>query len=209
MISEPFRNSYCKDNDDCGISLADNKAGLSSSLQSPSRRLNGLDIATRVLPDALRRLTAIQNHDSRIHKVRWREGFKKQWKEDASKLVNPEKLVKYHTDPMRWVCGCRAFLMSRFMLCKHIVYCFEPPSPEVLRTIRRQTTPPFWKDDRLVLRPEFATLAGPDIQDQNQTQGGRRTCMKQVQNRNPSTGRARKTRMTSRRWKPGFRSSKK
>ena len=127
-------------------------------------------LATRVLPDALRRLTAILNRDSRIYKARWREGFKKQWKKDSSKLVDSEKLTQYHTDPVRWVCGCRAFLMSRFLLCKHIVYCFESPNPEMFRTIQRRTTPPFWQDERLVLRPEFAPPPGTDIRDQIEAQ---------------------------------------
>lgn len=69
-------------------------------------------------------------------------------------MVDPKKLEEYHTNPVNWVRACRSFLYSRFLLCKHIVHCFESPSPEFFQTVSRQTTYPFWKDKQLVLRPE-------------------------------------------------------
>ena len=88
-------------------------------------------LISRVLPGALQRLTVIKNGDSRIHRARWREAFKKHWKKERKKLIDPEKPAKYHTNPVRWICGCKAFLFSRFLICKHLIYCFETPSPEV------------------------------------------------------------------------------
>ncbi|KAL1975561.1 hypothetical protein VTN31DRAFT_3953 [Thermomyces dupontii] len=51
-----------------------------------------------------------------------------------------------------------------------IVYCFAFTNPELFRTIQRRTTPPFWQDERLVLRPEFAPPPGSDIRDQIEAQ---------------------------------------
>jgi hypothetical protein len=79
-------------------------------------------------------------------------------------MVDPGKLKEYHTNPVNWVCACRSFLCSRFLLCKHIVHCFESPSPEFFQTVSRQTTYPFWKDRHLVLRPEYTPMTQSQIQ---------------------------------------------
>jgi hypothetical protein len=113
-------------------------------------------LTSRVLPDAVHRMMAISSGQFRIFKARWREAFKKQWKKEAYKTVDPGKLKEYHTDPINWVCACKSFLHSRFLICKHIVHCFESPSPEFFEAVSRQTTYPFWKDERLILLPEYA-----------------------------------------------------
>ncbi|KAJ6018382.1 ATP-dependent DNA helicase PIF1 [Penicillium canescens] len=117
-------------------------------------------LASRVLPDAIHRMKAISSGQFRIFKARWREAFKKQWRREASKTVDPDKLKEYHTSPVNWVCSCKSFLHSRFLICKHIVHCFESPSPDFFETVSRQTVYPFWKDERLVLLPEFASREG-------------------------------------------------
>ncbi|KAK9443862.1 ATP-dependent DNA helicase PIF1, partial [Metarhizium brunneum] len=125
-------------------------------------------LTSRVLPDAVHRMTAISNGQFRIFKARWREAFKKQWRREACKTVHPDKLKEYHTNPVNWVCSCKSFLHSRFLICKHVVHCFESPSPEVFETVSRQTIYPFWKDPRLALRPEYAPRAAPDISGLNE-----------------------------------------
>jgi MULE transposase domain len=125
-------------------------------------------LISRVIPDAVHRMEAILKGQFRVFKARWREAFKKQWKREASKTVDAEKLKEYHTNPVKWVCACKSFLQSRFLLCKHIVHCFESPSREFFDTVRRQTSYPFWKDERLVLRPEFRLEEqwdGRDLED--------------------------------------------
>ncbi|KAJ6039029.1 hypothetical protein N7460_007061 [Penicillium canescens] len=117
-------------------------------------------LASRVLPDAIHRMKAISSGQFRIFKARWREAFKKQWRREASKTVEPDKLKEYHTSPVNWVCSCKSFLHSRFLICKHIVHCFESSSPDFFETVSRQTVYPFWKDERLVLLPEFASREG-------------------------------------------------
>lgn len=115
-------------------------------------------LTSRVLPDAVHRMTAISSGQFRVFKARWREAFKKQWRKEACKAVHLDKLKEYHTNPVNWVCSCKSFLHSRFLLCKHIVRCFESPSPEFFETVRRQTAYPFWSDPQLILRPECAPV---------------------------------------------------
>jgi hypothetical protein len=110
-------------------------------------------------------MKAISSGQFRVYKARWREAFKKQWKKETCKVVDPEKLKEYHTNPVNWVCACKSFVYSRFLPCKHIVHCFESPSREFSETIRRQTTYPFWKDERLILRPEYEPRVQLDTQD--------------------------------------------
>lgn len=113
-------------------------------------------LTSRVIPDAVHRMIAISSGQFRVFKARWREAFKKQWKKEAYKTVEPEKLKEYYTNPVNWVCACKAFLHSRFLICKHLIHCFESPSPRFFETVSRQTTYPFWRDELLVLRPEYA-----------------------------------------------------
>lgn len=116
-------------------------------------------LTTRVIPDAVHRVSAIVKNNSRVYKARWRAEFKKHWRTIAKKDVDPEKLERYHTNPVFWLCGCKAFLFDRFLICKHLVHCFETPSADFFDHVKRYTTPPFWRDERLILRPELAGLA--------------------------------------------------
>lgn len=127
-------------------------------------------LITRVLPDAEHRLSAILSGQTRVHKARWREAFKRQWKRDAAKSVDPQKMIIYHTNPVNWVCGCRAFLQNRFLTCKHIVHCYEFPDPQFFQTVKRRTTRPFWKGEGLILRPEYAPAAAIQGQEPQEDQ---------------------------------------
>jgi hypothetical protein len=51
-------------------------------------------------------------------KADWRKAFKKEWKELSTRVINNNA---YLTDSNNWICGCPAFLISRFFICKHIV----------------------------------------------------------------------------------------
>ena len=50
-------------------------------------------------------------------KADWRKSFKKEWKELSKQILNNT----YSFDINNWVCGCPAFLTSRFFICKHLV----------------------------------------------------------------------------------------
>ncbi|KAI0994371.1 hypothetical protein K3495_g13811 [Podosphaera aphanis] len=78
-------------------------------------------------------------------------------RKNAAQDVSPQNLSNYRTDPVSWTCGCEAFLLSRFFICKHIVSCFvEIQKPvQLFSKIRRQRSYPFWVESQLNLSPEF------------------------------------------------------
>ena len=45
-------------------------------------------------------------------KADWRKAFKKEWKELSTRSLNCDT---YLTDTNNWICGCPAFLTSRFL----------------------------------------------------------------------------------------------
>ena len=120
-------------------------------------------LVSRVIPFAFGRLKAIMARDYQKATSSWRKDIKKQWKELSSRVPEDESFRQYYTDPQKWVCGCEFFLGSRFLVCKHIVHCFEPIAwpLEFFRDIGRQRSSPYWvcKNSQLVLRPEFASFA--------------------------------------------------
>ena len=67
-------------------------------------------------------------HVRRLGYASWRNDFLKEWEELASrsKEVELSRLSFYHTNPVDCVCSCPAFLYNRFMLCKHLLFCFKP-----------------------------------------------------------------------------------
>lgn len=111
----------------------------------------------------------IHHHSARIDQIRslnyraglasWRYTFKKDWTILSKKEVDPEARSIYHTDPYKWSCSCPSFLNSRFLICKHIVHCFEKMSTTnrvaFFDTVRRSRFPPFWVSDKLILRSEW------------------------------------------------------
>ena len=107
-------------------------------------------LITRVIPDSRDRLAALRCGGSRMFKGSWRKAFKSEWKKLALVEVDDTRHEFYHTDPIAWTCGCDSYLFSRFLLCKHLVHCFEnvPSGPEAasfFANIRRYRTTPFWR----------------------------------------------------------------
>lgn len=59
---------------------------------------------------------------------------------------------KYHTDLDRWTCSCPAYLLSRFLLCKHLVRAVDRKLTRnwekdltLFYTIEPHHTPPFYR----------------------------------------------------------------
>lgn len=117
-------------------------------------------LISKVLPTALLRVNAILNADFRLGKCSWRKEFGKVWKKLFMSEVTPQSLISYHTNPMTWTCGCEAFLLSRFLICKHIVYCYEPieDPAEFFHTVKRWRESPFWRDKQLNPKSEFLSF---------------------------------------------------
>ena len=116
-------------------------------------------LITRVMPDALLRMQAVESGEKRIKKAAWRKGFQRNWTKLQGHLVEPDSIARYHTHPNKWVCACEAFLLGRFFVCKHLLHCISPiPTPSLLdffRRVQRRRTWPFLQHNQLVALPEF------------------------------------------------------
>lgn len=114
----------------------------------------------RVIPESLIRMHAVLDHDHRKAVVSWRKEFKAEWKRLFRNEVTPARLQLYHTNPIKWTCSCPAFVMSRFLVCKHIISCFKQPADrfDFFNTITRQRRPPFWTHPQLILLPQYSSL---------------------------------------------------
>ena len=114
-------------------------------------------------------MKAIQSRNYRMATASWRGDFKKEWKELSGRVPEKDSFRKYHTNPQKWVCGCDFFLGSRFLICKHLVHCFEPVTQplEFFRDVQRQRSTPYWTwaNNQLVLRSECASLMEQDAAD--------------------------------------------
>ncbi|KAL1698278.1 hypothetical protein EV121DRAFT_218435 [Schizophyllum commune] len=90
----------------------------------------------------------------------WRAKFKSEWRKLERKEVieeNEERLVSdaYRPDPIKWVCGCRAFVRSRFLICKHLVHRVQRVPAIFFLEAKRSRNIPFWTHRDLVpLRSE-------------------------------------------------------
>jgi hypothetical protein len=117
-------------------------------------------LTSRAIPQAIDRMDALRSSDNRKTTASWRKAFKNQWKKEVKKEVAPDSIQKYHTNPEQWTCACDAFLLSRFLLCKHLIHCCEPVNDRVsfFSRICRRRCAPFWAEKQLVIRPEYRRL---------------------------------------------------
>jgi len=51
-------------------------------------------------------------------KADWRKVFKREWKELSTWTLNNST---YLTDVNNWICGCPAFFVGQFFICKHLI----------------------------------------------------------------------------------------
>lgn len=117
-------------------------------------------LTSLVIPEALEKMDAILSKNHRKATAAWRKVFKRNWDDSQHSQVMRQDLLEYHTDPIKWTCACNAFLLSRFLLCKHIKSCFNEVSnrTEFFSEIRRQRDSPFWISQHLSIRSEYQDL---------------------------------------------------
>ncbi len=102
-------------------------------------------IVTELLPAMDRKMVALLASNQRIYKADWRKEFKKTWLDARNTPLGTQ--TRHTTDISKWVCSCTKFVLSRFLLCKHLVQKREltgPVSAEYFRNVRRIRAPPFW-----------------------------------------------------------------
>ena len=107
------------------------------------------------MPTFYRKLDNLLKPNDRFRELAsWRKAFKKEWKRCAITPISDPDDLKYNPNPERWVCTCRAFLLSRFLLCKHLVQSVEAVLPTFFQEVRRARTAPFWPHPSLKQRAD-------------------------------------------------------
>ncbi len=51
----------------------------------------------------------------------WHKSFVEEWNSLSKRPIAPDSAARYYTDVSKWICSCKAFCDSRFLLCKHLV----------------------------------------------------------------------------------------
>jgi hypothetical protein len=128
-------------------------------------------LLSRLIPSATRRMRALLEYDHRQAMASWRKDFKSEWKMMNGRLPEPVRIHHYYTDPVRWTCACHSFLNSRFLVCKHILSCYEPISDRIdfFRSVQRRREPPFWTHTQLILQPQYQPSLANTMVETNHT----------------------------------------
>ncbi|TFK32527.1 hypothetical protein BDQ12DRAFT_701128 [Crucibulum laeve] len=109
---------------------------------------------------------------------KWRKEFKAEWKKAAKMSIILPLNDSYQLDPIHFVCTCPQFIISRFLVCKHLVQSFHTVNPVFFLQVSCNHVPPFWSHPTLipinssieytepvVLIPEHIDLEGSDSDD--------------------------------------------
>ena len=97
----------------------------------------------------------------------WRKEFKAAWKRDLERDQNVDLHDKYRPDPQCWVCTCPHFVVSRFLICKHLVQSVRPVDPGFFFEVERNRTTPFYSHPRLVESPLDGDTSDDEDNDGN------------------------------------------
>ena len=97
--------------------------------------------------------------------LKWRKDFKAEWINAMRTPITMPMNERYRLDVKHFVCTCPWFVVSRFLLCKHLVQQFNPVEPRFFLEVTRNRTSPFWSHPSL--KP-FATATNetePELVD--------------------------------------------
>ncbi|KAH8976492.1 hypothetical protein EDB92DRAFT_1811618 [Lactarius akahatsu] len=61
---------------------------------------------------------------------KWRKDFKAAWKKAMRTPITMPLNNKYRPDVRQFVCTCLQFIVSQFLVCKHLVQQFHPVNPQ-------------------------------------------------------------------------------
>ncbi|KAH8976424.1 hypothetical protein EDB86DRAFT_2840982 [Lactarius hatsudake] len=107
-------------------------------------------LVTKLGPMYYRKLDVVLNNIGCFHKLPWwRRDFKFEWNKATRTPITMPLNEKYKPDVNQFVCTCLQFVVSRFLLCKHLVQQFQPVNPKFFLEVTRNRCPPFWSHPSL------------------------------------------------------------
>lgn len=83
----------------------------------------------------------------------WRKQFRYEWRKcEATPTSDPDDFpyIAYDPNPYKWICGCNAYLTSRFAICKHLIQLCHRVPPTFFFEANRNRDSPTWTHPSLV-----------------------------------------------------------
>lgn len=79
----------------------------------------------------------------------WRRDFKKEWRALEKRQITLPINDAYRPNTEKWTCTCPAFVVSRFLICKHLIQNVQRVPPIFFLEAKRARSVPFWKHKTL------------------------------------------------------------
>ncbi|KAJ7197581.1 hypothetical protein GGX14DRAFT_374847 [Mycena pura] len=124
-------------------------------------------LVTKLAPTYYRKLDNLLIDTGRYRELMfWRKTFKAEWRKAETRDVNEDREDHvYRPDVELWVCACPAFLVSRFMICKHLVQMVHRVPARFFQQAERSRTTPFWKHPDLISLSTDTTRTADTAED--------------------------------------------
>jgi hypothetical protein len=107
-------------------------------------------MVSKLAPRYYQKLEVMLNDTGRFRELpKWRGEFKAAWKKAEDAPITVPINPMYRPDVKRFVCTCPQFVISRFLICKHVVQLFRPVNPVFFLEVTRNRTVPFWSHSAL------------------------------------------------------------
>jgi len=131
-------------------------------------------LVTKLAPTYYQKLDQLLKETARYRELSsWRKGFKKAWRKLEKTPITLPLNDAYKPEVAKWICTCPSFVVSRFLLCKHLVQGMRRVPPIFFLEAERHRQPPFWRHGMLkaldangVEPPEMAGGGGEDEGDE-------------------------------------------
>jgi hypothetical protein len=79
----------------------------------------------------------------------WRKDFKKEWRSLEKRQITLPLNNAYNPNATEWVCTCPTYVISHFLICKHLVQEVHRIPPHFFLEVKRQRKAPFWRHESL------------------------------------------------------------
>ena len=107
-------------------------------------------LITKLAPMYYQKLEVMLNNIGRFRELpKWRKDFKAHWIQAMKTPITMPMKESYRPNAERFVCTCPQFVISRFLICKHLVQLFHPVDPRFFLEVTRNRTTPFWSHSSL------------------------------------------------------------
>ncbi|TFK58243.1 hypothetical protein BDN72DRAFT_906929 [Pluteus cervinus] len=132
--------------------------------------LLALILVTKLAPTYYTKLGRLLAQTRRYRELSWRKEFKKEWRKLQKREITMPINDAYKLNAEKWNCTCPAFVVSRFLLCKHLVQLIHSPPPISFLEVKRHRTIPFWRHKTLQVkgRSEEGCHASDEASDEHE-----------------------------------------